>query len=145
MSLKPSGLERLKSIAAGADSREPVMMALRAMVDFHRNGTQMGAFESLDHDLNPSHDRGEVKTRNLPGSANFRTLGQGPLPLRSFRAASRARERSRIASCRSSGTQTAVSCLAKPAASRRFVFTRTSRLEAAILSRTRSPMTSRSN
>src|SRR5580704_5080532 len=31
------------------------------------------------------------------------------LPLRSFRAASRARERSRIASCRSSGTQTVVS------------------------------------
>jgi Cytochrome P450 len=51
------------------------------------------------------------------------------LPWRSFCAASRARERSRIASCRSSGTQTAVSSpardnLAKPTASRRFVFTR---------------------
>src|SRR6267143_1333273 len=46
------------------------------------------------------------------------------LPLRSFRAASRARERSRIASCRSSGTQTAVrsparNSLARPTASRR--------------------------
>src|SRR5262252_2662660 len=46
-----------------------------------------------------------------------------------FCAASRARERSRIASCRSSGTQTAVRSparnnLAKPTASRRFVFTR---------------------
>jgi MFS family permease len=44
------------------------------------------------------------------------------LPLRSFRAASRARERSRIASCRSSGTQTALSSperdsLARPTAS----------------------------
>ena len=47
----------------------------------------------------------------------------------SFRAASRARHRSRIASCRTSGTQTAVSSpardsLARLTASRRFVFTR---------------------
>jgi hypothetical protein len=51
------------------------------------------------------------------------------LPMRSCRAASRARERSRIASCRSSGTQTPVSSparnsLARPTASRQFVFTR---------------------
>src|SRR5262249_44499949 len=51
------------------------------------------------------------------------------LPLRSFRAASRAREKSRMASCRSSGTQTAVSSparnsLARLTASRRFILTR---------------------
>src|SRR5712675_1611427 len=40
------------------------------------------------------------------------------LPLRSFRAASRARERSRIASCRSSGTQTAVSSPARDSLAR---------------------------
>ena len=46
------------------------------------------------------------------------------LPLRFFRAASRGRAESRIASCRSSGTQTAVGSpardsLARPTASRR--------------------------
>src|SRR5260370_28918686 len=42
------------------------------------------------------------------------------LPLRSFRAASRARERSRIASCRSSGTQTAVRSPARDSLARAF-------------------------